>query len=44
MSYSLHASLVSGGSHLEFVTDTRVPVTPGSKDVVEFRMVRAANP
>jgi len=41
MGYSLHASLSSGDGHLEFVTDTRVPVTPGSDAVVEFRLVRA---
>ncbi len=41
MSYSLHAALRSGDGHLEFVTDSRVPVTIGSKDVVSFRMVRA---
>ena len=41
MSYSLHASLSTGDGHLEFVTDTRVPVTPGSDAIVEFRLVRA---
>lgn len=38
--YGLHASLRGPDGELWFVTDTRVPVTPGSNDVVEFRMVR----
>jgi uncharacterized lipoprotein YbaY len=40
MTYSLHAELRSGNGHLEFVTDPRIPVTPGDKDVVSVRMVR----
>ena len=38
--YGLHANLHGPDGELWFVTDTRVPVTPGSSDVVEFRMVR----
>src|SRR5687768_7024677 len=38
--YGLHAALHGPDGELWFVTDTRVPVTPGSRDVVEFRMVR----
>lgn len=38
--YGLHAGLYSPGGELLFVTDTRVPVTPGSADPVEFRLTR----
>lgn len=38
--YGLHASLRGPDGALWFVTDTRVPVTPGNNDVVELRMVR----
>ena len=38
--YGLHANLHGPDGELWFITDTRVPVTPGSSDVVEFRMVR----
>ena len=39
--YGLHAGLRDAQGRLWFVTDTRVPVTPGSAAPVEFRMVRA---
>lgn len=39
--YGLHAGLRDAEGTLWFVTDTRVPVTPGSTAPVEFRMVRA---
>lgn len=39
--YGLHAGLRDAQGKLWFVTDTRVPVTPGSAAPVEFRMVRA---
>ena len=39
--YGLHAGLRDGEGKLWFVTDTRVPVTPGSAKPVEFRMVQA---
>ena len=39
--YGLHAGLRDGEGKLWFVTDTRVPVTPGSATAVEFRMVQA---
>ncbi len=39
--YGLHAGLRDAQGKLWFVTDTRVPVTPGSSVPVEFRMVRA---
>ena len=38
--YGLHANLRGPDGELWFVTDTRVPVKPGSSDLVEFRMVR----
>ena len=38
--YGLHANLRGPDGELWFVTDTRVPVTPGSSNLVEFRMVR----
>ena len=38
--YGLHARLISPDGTLWFVTESRVPVTPGSSDVIEFRMVR----
>jgi uncharacterized lipoprotein YbaY len=38
--YGLHAKLHGPDGELWFVTESRVPVTPGSGDVVEFRMVR----
>jgi uncharacterized lipoprotein YbaY/uncharacterized membrane protein len=38
--YGLHANLHGPDGESWFVTNTRVPVTPGSSDVVEFRMVR----
>lgn len=40
--YALHASLRGVDGNLLFVTDTRVPVTPGDQKVVEFRMVRVS--
>lgn len=39
--YGLHAGLRDARGKLWFVTDTRVPVTPGTAQPVEFRMVRA---
>jgi uncharacterized lipoprotein YbaY/uncharacterized membrane protein len=42
--YGLHAGLRDAQGTLWFVTDTRVPVTPGSPEPVEFRMVRAGTP
>jgi len=39
--YGLHAGLRDAQGKLWFVTDTRVPVTPGASAPVEFRMVRA---
>ncbi|MDR7070184.1 putative lipoprotein YbaY/putative membrane protein [Pseudoxanthomonas japonensis] len=39
--YGLHAGLRDAQGTLWFVTDTRVPVTPGSSAPVEFRLVRA---
>ncbi len=39
--YGLHASLRDGEGTLWFNTPTRVPVTPGSAEVVKFRLVRA---
>ena len=41
--YGLHAGLRDAQGKLWFVTDTRVPVTPGSSTPVEFRMVRAGS-
>lgn len=38
--YGLHASLRGPDGELWFVTDARVPVTPGNNDVIELRMVR----
>ena len=43
-SYGLHAGLYSSGGELLFVTDTRVPVTPGGDDAVEFRLTRVTAP
>ena len=42
--YGLHAGLRDAQGKLWFVTDTRVPVTPGSAQPVEFRMVRTGTP
>jgi uncharacterized lipoprotein YbaY/uncharacterized membrane protein len=42
--YGLHAGLYGADGELLFVTDTRVPVTPGRRERVEFRMVRVAVP
>ncbi|WP_299342337.1 YbaY family lipoprotein [uncultured Pseudoxanthomonas sp.] len=39
--YGLHAGLRDAEGRLWFVTDTRVPVTPGAASPVEFRMVQA---
>lgn len=39
--YGLHAGLRDAEGKLWFVTDTRVPVTPGSTAPVEIRMVQA---
>jgi uncharacterized lipoprotein YbaY len=36
--YGLHANLAAADGHLLFVTDTRVPYTPGQDDVGEFVM------
>ena len=41
MHCSLRATLRSSDGHLEFVTERRVPVKPGSREVVELRLVRA---
>ena len=38
--YGLHANLRGPDGELWFVTDARVPVTPGDGKVVEFRLVR----
>lgn len=43
-SYGLHASLRDAEGTLWFVTDARTPVTPGSADPVELRMVRVSSP
>jgi uncharacterized lipoprotein YbaY len=43
-SYGLHASLRDAEGTLWFVTDARAPVTPGSGDPVELRLVRASSP
>jgi uncharacterized membrane protein len=40
--YGLHASLRGADGHLLFVTDTRVPVTPGDPKTVEFIMKRVS--
>ena len=40
--YGLHASLYDGDGRLQFVTDTRTPVTPGQDIAVELPMVRAS--
>jgi len=42
--YGLHAELRGPDGELWFVTDTAVPVTPGSDAVVDVPMVRAAPP
>lgn len=39
-SHGLHAGLYAADGELLFVTDTRVPVTPGGRDKVEFRLTR----
>ncbi|MEP6634893.1 MAG: YbaY family lipoprotein, partial [Luteimonas sp.] len=39
--YGLHAGLYGAKGDLIFVTDTRVPFTPGHQDVGEFRMKMA---
>jgi uncharacterized lipoprotein YbaY len=39
--YGLHASLYGPQGNLIFVTDARVPFTPGTEDVGEFRMKMA---
>lgn len=39
--YGLHAGVRDAQGRLWFVTDTQVPVTPGTDAPVEFRMVRA---
>lgn len=41
--YGLHASLRDAEGVLWFVSDTRVPVVPGSADTAEVRMVRASS-
>jgi uncharacterized lipoprotein YbaY len=41
--YALHASLYDANHALMFVTDTSVPVRPGSNQPVSFRMVRATD-
>ena len=43
-SYGLHAGLYSPGGELLFVTDTRVLVTPGDEDTVEFRLISVDAP
>lgn len=40
--YGLHAGVRDAQGRLWFVTDTQVPVTPGTDAPVEFRMVRVA--
>lgn len=42
--YALRAALRSAAGHLEFATDARVPVEPGSAQRVELRLVRATTP
>lgn len=41
MQYGLRATLRDAQGHLQFVTDKRIAVVPGSASVVEFRLVRA---
>jgi uncharacterized lipoprotein YbaY len=41
--YSLRATLRDAGGRLEFATERRVDVVPGTRETVEFRLVRAAN-
>ncbi|MEO7324413.1 MAG: YbaY family lipoprotein [Dokdonella sp.] len=41
MHYGLRATLRDAQGHLQFVTDKRVAVVPGSASIVEFRLVRA---
>jgi putative lipoprotein len=41
MHYGLRAMLRDAQGHLEFATEKRVPVVPGSASTVEFRLVRA---
>lgn len=43
-SYGLHAGLYAPDGELLFVTDTRVPVTPGGDAMVEFRLTRVMAP
>lgn len=40
--YGLHASLRDADGRLWFITDTRVPVTPGKSEAVEVRMIHVA--
>lgn len=42
--YALRATLRNAAGHLQFATDTRVPVAPGSAQRAELRLVRAALP
>ncbi len=42
--YALRATLRSAAGHLEFATDARVPVEPGSTQRVELPLVRATTP
>lgn len=42
--YALRAALRSAGGHLEFATDARVPVEPGSAQRVELRLMRTTTP
>lgn len=41
MHYGLRATLRDAQGHLQFVTDKRVAVVPGSTSIVEFRLIRA---
>lgn len=42
--YSLRATLRDADGRLAFATDARIPVTPGTATLVEFRLVRVAAP
>jgi len=41
--YSLRATLRDAGGHLEFATDRRVEVVPGTSEIVEFRLAKVSN-
>jgi uncharacterized lipoprotein YbaY/uncharacterized membrane protein len=42
--YGLHAGLYGPDDELLFLTDTRVPVAPGNRQRVEFRLIRVGTP